>query len=126
MASKARKQTERRPVASAAKPAGMYATTQRGSVVYREVTMLRPDPRGRVTLAGIKKTRPEQGSPILYKQYISDEGEILLIPVVAVPARELWVYQNPEVHAALVRGIEEAGQGKVKDRGSFAEYTGED
>ncbi len=53
----------------------------------------------------------------------NDEGEIRLIPVVSVPARELFVWNNPELLASLRRGLEDAAAGRVVYRGSFSRYA---
>ena len=45
--------------------------------------------------------------------FINDEGNILLIPLVNIPSRELWVHQNPEVMKDIQKGLKEAKEGKV-------------
>jgi hypothetical protein len=44
-------------------------------------------------------------------------GELLLVPMVAIPEQELWVFQNPSVRESLKRGLAEASTG------DFAEET---
>ena len=63
-------------------------------------------------------------APEAYKVFIDKEGDILLRPVVTVPTREAWVYQNPKVLAQIRSGLSEAKQGKtqkVKNLDSFLE-----
>ncbi|MBL7130789.1 MAG: hypothetical protein ISS45_05250 [Candidatus Omnitrophica bacterium] len=59
-----------------------------------------------------------------FKVFIGKEGDILLRPMVNIPSREAWIYQNPEVLKQIRQGLTEAQQGKieeVKDLGEFFE-----
>jgi hypothetical protein len=78
--------------------------------------IVEPDSRGRFSIGAIAKSKT-------YRVQMNDAGQILLDPVVAVPERELWLWQNPEVIASVQRGIEQAGGGEVHDLGSFAQYA---
>ena len=53
-------------------------------------------------------------TPEAYQVFIGKEGDILLRPVVTIPAREAWVYQNPKVLAQIRGGLSEAKQGKTQ------------
>ena len=65
------------------------------------------DDRNRLTIGeyikGSKRVR-------LYK---NERGEILLMPVVEIPASELWLYQNKEALASIRKGLEDASKGKI-------------
>lgn len=78
--------------------------------------IVEPDSRGRFSIGAIAKSKT-------YRVQINDAGQILLDPVVAVPERELWLWQNSEAIASVQRGIQQAGTGEVHDLGSFAEYA---
>lgn len=78
--------------------------------------IVEPDSRGRFSIGAIAKSKT-------YRVQMNDAGQILLDPVVAVPERELWLWQNSEAIACVQRGIEQAGAGEVHDLGSFAEYA---
>jgi hypothetical protein len=78
--------------------------------------IVEPDSRGRFSIGAIAKSKT-------YRVQMNDAGQILLDPVVAVPERELWLWQNPEAIASVQRGIEQAGAGEVHDLGSFAQYA---
>jgi predicted transcriptional regulator len=54
------------------------------------------------------------------------DGEIRLIPVVSIPAREMILLQRPDLVASLERGIADAEAGRLVDRGSFDKYLDED
>jgi hypothetical protein len=78
--------------------------------------IVEPDSRGRFSIGAIAKSKT-------YRVKMNDAGQILLDPVVVVPERELWLWQNSEAIASVQRGIEQAGAGEVHDLGSFAEYA---
>ena len=59
------------------------------------------------------------------KAYV--EGDrIVLEPLVTIPARELWLYENPKALQAVKTGLQQAREGKLVDRGSFAQYAREE
>ena len=79
------------------------------------------DAKRRIGL-GEKLLKSISKTPEAYQVFIDKEGDILLRPVVTIPAREAWVYQNPKVLEQIRCGLSEAKQGKtqkVKDLGSF-------
>jgi hypothetical protein len=44
-----------------------------------------------------------------------EDGKIVLDPLVEIPARDHWIYKNPEALASLMRGIEDAKNGRIVD-----------
>lgn len=59
-----------------------------------------------------------------YQICIGSEGDILLRPVVNIPSKEAWIYQNPKVKKQVREGLQEAAKGnieKVKDLDTFFE-----
>ena len=77
---------------------------------------VRPDAKGRVTLGALAKGVSS------YRISAEADGRLILEPYVEIPARERWVYDNPQALASLERGITDAAAGRVKSRGSFAKY----
>lgn len=76
------------------------------------------DSRRRISLGRVG--RPE------HKRYEIREnalGEILLVPLVSVPAREMIVWEDGRVRESLFRGMEQAARGDLVDLGSFAQYA---
>jgi hypothetical protein len=68
--------------------------------------LLIPDSRGRVTLG---RTSPDViGYRVAYEQ-----DRIILEPLVGVPAREAWLYRNPDALGAVMRGLRESKAGKA-------------
>jgi len=58
-----------------------------------------------------------------YRILVNESGQILLDPVVSIPERELWLWQNQEASTAVQQGIEQAAAGQVEELGSFAKYA---
>jgi hypothetical protein len=52
------------------------------------------------------------------------EGDLQIIKAEAVPARESWLYKNPDALRAVLGGIEEAREGKLSEGPNL--QTGED
>jgi len=46
--------------------------------------------------------------------YVGEDGDILLRPVVTIPSKEAWIYENPTVLEGIRKGLFEANQGKLK------------
>ena len=61
-----------------------------------------------------------------FRAYKEEDGRIILEPLIEVPAKEHWIYKNPVALASLMQGIEDAKAGRIKDRGSFAQYAKEE
>ncbi len=59
-----------------------------------------------------KKERDELSSFRVSRQ---KDGKIVLDPLVEIPAREHWIYKKPEALASLMRGMEDAKEGRIVD-----------
>jgi len=74
---------------------------------FHEIGTRTVDDRNRITLGefikGSKRVR-------LYK---NERGEVLLQPLVEIPASELWLYQNREAFDSVQRGLRDAAEGKI-------------
>lgn len=44
-----------------------------------------------------------------------EDGKIVLDPLMEIPIREHWIYKNPKALASLMRGIEDAKNGRIVD-----------
>jgi len=60
-----------------------------------------------------------------YNIYRNSLGQLILDPVKAVPASEMWLYENTEALASVKRGLRESADGKSLYRGSFAKHAKE-
>ena len=95
-----------------------------GNENFELVGSARLDTKKRVTLGAVfKKSRLfNETSVETFETFIGSEGDILLKPRVSIPARELWVHQNPNAAKDIQRGIQDVKQGrvtKVKDINKF-------
>ena len=80
--------------------------------------LIKPDAKKRISLGFAM-----QEDPGAYNVYTNDFGQIVLDPVKAVPAYEVWLFENDAALAAVREGIAQAAAGKTKDLGSFARYA---
>jgi len=60
-----------------------------------------------------------------FNVYRNTLGQIILDPVKAVPASEMWLYVNAQALASVKRGLRESAEGKLVYRGSFAKHAKE-
>lgn len=74
---------------------------------FAEISTKTVDERQRVNLGdeikGIKRVQ-------LFK---NAAGEILIRPLVEIPAREAWLYKNKKAFSSLQKGLEDVAAGKV-------------
>ena len=87
---------------------------------FTPVTQVRPDAKGRVTLSKLAEGISS------FNVSKDEHGRLLLEPMVEIPAREKWLYDNPEALASVRRGLADAKAGRTKSLGSFAKYAKED
>ncbi|MCF6776713.1 hypothetical protein L3V83_09040 [Thiotrichales bacterium 19X7-9] len=81
-----------------------------------KVKTVRPDAKGRITL-GNELTKGISG----YKVIKSDH-KIILEPLVEIPAREKWLFDNEKSLKSVKRGLKDASHGKLVKKGSFAKF----
>lgn len=80
---------------------------------------VRPDSKGRITLGKLASGASS------FKAYKDKKGRIILEPQVEVPAAEAWLWKNPAAMKAVQQGLKDSAEGKVVERGSFAQYADE-
>jgi hypothetical protein len=89
-----------------------------------------PDERRRITLTKVmdllREKFQEEPQRIHFMVYFNKAGQILLSPETTIPLHEAWLYKNPDALQSVVRGIEQAKDGKLKELGSFAQYAKDD
>lgn len=93
---------------------------------FKRMGIARLDTKKRVTLGMLlKKFKILTNAPISdFETFIGDKGDILLKPRVAIPARELWVHENPEILKSIQQGMKDIQKGhytEVKDVEKFFE-----
>ena len=89
---------------------------------HRVPQTVRLDARGRMTLRKLANT-PRADS---YGVFINDAGQILLEPMVEIPAREQWLFGNFKAKALLEASIESARTKPAVSLGSFAKFANDD
>ena len=86
------------------------------------MTRLSLDTRNRVNLS---KFLPKNGNVHAVQAHM--EGNKIILELMAeIPAYESWIYENPEVIRSINKGIEEAKEGKLKDRPSYADFANDE
>lgn len=78
---------------------------------------VQPDSKGRITLGKLAKGVESFGVTR------EKDGRIILEPMVSIPKREMWLYQNKKALKMVLDGIEDAKAGRVKRRPSYAKYA---
>ena len=74
---------------------------------FEEVATRTIDDRNRLTLGELPK-----GSRRV-RIYKNHRGEVLLRPVVEIPASEAWLFQNEEALESVKKGLKDASEGKI-------------
>ena len=100
------------------------STADPEKIGFRRIASIQADERGRISL-GKPARSGRRARPANYAGYVNDAGQIILDPVVEIPAREMWLYKNKKALRMLEEGIASARSGKQADRGSFAKYVSE-
>lgn len=58
-----------------------------------------------------------------YAIAVSEDGEILLTPLVSIPKRELLVWENSLIREQLAEGLRQSAAGETLDLGDFAQFA---
>ena len=74
---------------------------------FMEIGTRTIDERNRLTVGEILKGCKR------IRLYRNDSGEVLLQPIVEIPASELWLFRNPEAINEIREGLGDASQGKI-------------
>ncbi len=95
----------------------LAANDRRIEMARRELKVLRPDSKGRITLgvlaegvSGFSITRDKQ-------------HRIILEPYVEIPAREKWLFENEKALRDVREGLQDSAKGKLRDKGSFSRFA---
>ena len=78
---------------------------------FEEIESKSVDQRNRLVLPAA------QGGPEIkrVRVYMNSRGEVLIRPVVEIPASEMWLYRNKKALASVKRGLDEAAKREVKE-----------
>lgn len=84
-----------------------------------EQRTLRPDSKGRITLGALSDGISG------FNVTVDAQHRTILEPLVEIPAREKWLFENSMALGQLKQGIEDAANGKVTQR-DFSKYLNQD
>ena len=85
---------------------------------FEAVAEARMDSKRRVTLGRILS-----GQVTSFQVYRNAHGQIILDPMVSVPAHEAWLFRNKRAAKLVQRGLEDARKGRlVKAKEDFSKY----
>jgi hypothetical protein len=79
---------------------------------YRVMGEITKDGKNRITLT--KAALPKEIKR--FKVLKSDDGNVLLQPLVEIPISEKWLYENKEALSSVMRGLEDSAKGQVRKR----------
>lgn len=79
--------------------------------------IMRPDSKGRISLGALARGVSS------FQASVEPDGRIILEPYAEVPAREKWIFENKDAMFAVREGLAESAAGKIRSRGSFAEFA---
>lgn len=74
---------------------------------FEEVATHTVDERNRITLGALLKDTRR------VRVYKNARGELLLQPIMEIPASEVWFFQNQEALQAVKKGLDDAAQGRI-------------
>ena len=86
---------------------------------FEEIAETRVDSKHRVTLG---RKIPNQVTS--FRVYRNAHGQIMLDPLVSIPAHEAWLFKNKRASALVRKGLEDARKGRlVKSREDFSKHV---
>lgn len=86
---------------------------------FSQVADVQADSKRRIVLKRVKN--PGKA----YRIYENSHGQILLDPLVTIPAAEAWLYKNEAALDAVRRGLKDSAEGKLAKKPSLAKYAAE-
>ena len=86
---------------------------------FEEVTETRVDAKRRVCLGKVFS-----GPVTSVRIYRNAHGQIVLNPLVSIPADEAWLFQNKQASHLVQRGLEDAKRGRfVKAKEDYSKHV---
>ncbi len=86
---------------------------------FEEIAEARMDSKHRI---GLGRTVPSQVRT--FRVYRNAHGQVILDPMVSIPAHEIWLFRNKRASALVRQGLEDAKRGRlVKSKEDFSRYT---
>ncbi len=89
-------------------------------IMARRMKTIKPDIKGRIYLG--KLAEGVSGFAVS----IDKHHRIILDPLVEIPAREKWLFDNKAALKMVKQGLDDAAEGRTHNLGSFAKHLDED
>jgi hypothetical protein len=87
---------------------------------FSEVAEARVDSKRRISLG-----RTAAGPVTSFRVYRNAHGQIILDPMVSIPAHEAWLFRNPRASALVRRGLKDARRRRlVNAKEDYSKYAG--
>lgn len=83
--------------------------------------VVRPDTKGRICIG-----KMADGISSFKASFDEESHRIILEPYTEIPYRERWLFSNKEAMRSVLDGMQDSLEGRVKEAGSFSEYTTKD
>lgn len=81
------------------------------------------DSKNRITIGEkIVKLITAQTGADEFQIFYGEDGDILLRPMVSIPSKEAWIYQNPNILKFIRQGLKEAKQEKTERVENLEEF----
>ena len=79
---------------------------------FQEVGSKSIDTKSRISIGEATTELPPEVRR--FRIFTGRDGDILLRPVVEIPAREVWLYRNPQALKAVQSGLTQSSQRKTR------------
>lgn len=86
---------------------------------FRPVSEVRVDSKNRIHLPKCARSAAAR----MYKLLANDSGQLVLDPLVTIPASEAWLFKNKKALAAVRHGLQDAKEGKLVRRPSLSKHA---
>lgn len=85
---------------------------------FLEISETRPDAKNRIALGQGLRHKAKY-----YRVYQNEAGQILLDPLETIPAHESWLFRNKSAATSVLKGLEQARNGKrALSKEDFSKY----
>ena len=86
---------------------------------FEEIAEARVDSKHRI---GLGRTIPSQVRS--FRVYRNAHGQVILDPMVSIPAHETWLFKNKRASRLIEQGLEDAQRGRlVNPKEDFSKYA---
>ena len=86
---------------------------------FEEISEARVDSKHRITLG---RTIPSRVTS--FRVYRNTHGQVILDPMVSMPAHETWLFKNKRASAMVQQGLEDARRGRlVKTKEDYSKHV---